>query len=127
MHFRIHPKLVRDSLLEAEKLADIIHENEKEFIKKLRIIDTNRYYVRFGYKSLMGFCNKGLNFSKTQSQRLVTQVRRNEPTSNIETKASSMSETKASQIIQPVTLYTLHLFTDAELSENSVATRGIEN
>lgn len=75
-NFYIHPKIVRDSLLQATELADHIHLSEAELIKRLSEIDQKRFYVRFGYKSLMGFCQHGLKFSKMQSQRIVTNVRR---------------------------------------------------
>ena len=74
-HFSTHPKIVRDNLLAATELADQIQEIEKKLVKTLYDIDCQRFYVRFGYKSLMGFCNHGLKFSKTQSQRIVTRVR----------------------------------------------------
>lgn len=80
--FYTSSKLVRDSLNLAVVRADQIHEDEKKLIKILYEIDQNRFYVRYGYKTLMGFCNNALKFSKTQSQRLVTAVRRYEPTSN---------------------------------------------
>lgn len=96
-------KLVRDALLDAEKLADILHQNEKDFIKKLKVIDNNRYYVRFGFNSLMGFLNNGLNFSRTQSQRIVTQVRRYDPKLNTEIKSTDNDSWRTST--QPYTAY----------------------
>lgn len=78
IHFYTHPKTVRDSLLHAIEAADQIQEIERNLIILLYEIDQKRFYVRFGYKSLMGFCNQGLKFSKTQSQRIVTNVRRYE-------------------------------------------------
>lgn len=85
-HFKTDSKYVRDSLLRAVESADLIHENEKKLIDLLCEIDQQRFYVRFGYKSLMGFCNSGLKFTKTQSQRIVTIVRRSEPTSKLRTE-----------------------------------------
>lgn len=78
LHFYTHPKIVRDSLLHATEAADQIQEIEKKLVILLYEIDQKRFYVRFGYKSLMGFCMQGLNFTKTQSQRIVTNVRRYE-------------------------------------------------
>ncbi len=74
---------VRDSLNQAIKMADQILEDEAALVRILHQIDQHRFYVRYGYKSLMGFCQLGLRFSKTQSQRLVTVVRRYEPTAKI--------------------------------------------
>lgn len=82
-HFKTDSKYARDSLLRSVESADLIHENEKKLINMLCEIDQQRFYVCFGYKSLMGFCNSGLKFSKTQSQRIVTLVRRSEPTSKL--------------------------------------------
>ena len=83
MHFKTSGKIVRDSLLEVVALADDIFIKEEALVKALKNIDEQRFYVRFGYKSLMGFCNHGLKFSRTQSQRIATKVRRHEPTVNI--------------------------------------------
>lgn len=49
-------KSVRDALNEAVEKSDKIHKKEKELIFLLKEIDENRYYVRYGYKSLTGFC-----------------------------------------------------------------------
>ena len=83
--FYKNPKVVRDSLNEATDLADAILANERELIKKLVPIDRQRYYVRYGYRSLSGFCRDGLKLSKTQTQRIVTQVRRSEPWPSVPT------------------------------------------
>lgn len=76
-------KTVRDTLNVAAEKSDKIHQLEKELIELLKEIDEQRFYVRYGYKSLMGFCNFGLRFSRTQSYRIVTEVRRSETTVNI--------------------------------------------
>ena len=60
MHFKTSGKIVRDSLLEVVALADDIFIKEEALVKALKNIDEQRFYVRFGYKSLMGFCNHGL-------------------------------------------------------------------
>ena len=79
----------RDSLNRAVDVADRMQEYEKLLIEMLYEIDRNRYYVRYGFNSLLGFCNRALNLSRTQSQRIVTSVRRHvgnsqraEPTAN---------------------------------------------
>lgn len=77
------PKLVRDSLNGTIDLADQIHLLEQSLIARLYRIDQERFYIRYGYRSLTSFCLKDLKFSKTQTQRIVTQVRRHIPTSNI--------------------------------------------
>lgn len=76
-------KMVRDQLNEAIDLAAEIHKQEQILIQKLYWIDQKRFFVRYGFKSLTGFCRVALKFSKTQAQRIVTQVRRCEPTDNI--------------------------------------------
>ena len=84
--FYKNAKHVRDSLNEATDLADHILEQEAALIKKLVAIDRQKYFVRYGYRTLSGFCKDGLKFSKTQTQRIVTQVRRCDPTDDIVVK-----------------------------------------
>lgn len=80
MHFTISAKIVRDTLDEAVQVADKIHEKESNLILLLHQIDQERFYVRYGYKSLLGFCRSGLKFTKAQSLRLATAARRvNDP------------------------------------------------
>lgn len=74
--FKQDSKFVRDTLNEAVEKSDMIHSFERDLIALLKEIDQNRFYVRYGYNSLRGFCNFGLKFSRTQSQRIVTEVRR---------------------------------------------------
>lgn len=80
--FLINHRVPRNHLNEVIDLATSIQEQEAILIKKLVLIDNEKYYVWAGYNSLSGFCKFSLRFSKTQSQRLVTQVRRTEPTVN---------------------------------------------
>jgi hypothetical protein len=82
--YHYHPKIVRDTLNTAKNISEEILILEEKLIEYLIEIDEKRFFVRYGYKSLMGFCNHGLKFSRTQSQRLVTQVRRARPTVKIE-------------------------------------------
>lgn len=84
--------VVRNKLNEAIDLAAEIREKEQNLIHKLYFIDLQKFYLRYGYKSLSGFCKKDLKFSKTQTQRIVTQVRRCIPTANIGEKATPTSE-----------------------------------
>ena len=74
--YKQEPKYVRDTLNQARETADLIHQLEQKLIIQLREIDQKRLYVRYGFNSLMGFCRVGLKFSKLQSQRLATLVRR---------------------------------------------------
>lgn len=74
--FKQEPKIVRDTLNKAVEKSDRIHDFERDLIILLKEIDQNRFYVRYGYKSLRGFCNFGLKFTRTQAQRIVTEVRR---------------------------------------------------
>jgi len=84
-NFKIDAKKVRDSLRAATELADQIHDFEKKLILQLTEIDEHRYYVRYGFNSLRGYCNRGLLFSKTQSQRIATSVRQKNRISLVET------------------------------------------
>jgi len=74
--FKEEPKKVRDILNQATELSDQIHRYEMLLISLLVEIDHKRYYVRYGFKSLRGYCVQGLLFSKTQAQRVATRVRR---------------------------------------------------
>ncbi len=80
--FYHNPKVIRNALNEATDLAALIQEAERALIAKLYDIDQQKFYVRYGFNSLSGFCKGALKFTKTQTQRLVTQVRRYEPTAN---------------------------------------------
>lgn len=77
--FSYDAKVVRDKLNLAAETAAEIHVKEKSLIQILYQIDRKRFYVRYGFNSLMGFCQFSLKFSKTQAQRIVTAVRRYEP------------------------------------------------
>ncbi len=76
---KYHPKLVRDTLWAAIYKAREIHLLEHHLIVMLEEIDKKRFYVRFGCYSLKGFCEKKLGFTRIQSQRIVTAVRRLKP------------------------------------------------
>lgn len=80
---KYNAKVIRDTLNKAVEKSDKIHQLEKELIVLLKEVDEQRFYVRYGYKSLMGFCNFGLRFSRTQTYRIVTEVRRSLTTVNI--------------------------------------------
>lgn len=90
--FRIDAKLVRNKIRLAKAMADDIHLTERELIRFLGEIDRNRYYVRLGYKSLRGFCEKWLRFSMTQSQRLVTEVRRQQFSAEAITRSDDLKD-----------------------------------
>lgn len=77
------PKVLRQKHAEILELANRAHLAEVELIEALLEVDHYRYFVWLGYKSLRGYCTGALRFSKTQSQRIVTQVRRLEPTAPI--------------------------------------------
>lgn len=74
--FYIDAKLVRDSLNEVIGLSQDLQHQEYLLIEKLRVIDRRRFFVRYGYRSLRGFLVHCLYFSRTQAQRIVTEVRR---------------------------------------------------
>ncbi len=79
----VHPKIIRKLNQEAIYWADNILAAEEELIPVLQEMDRRRYYVRFGYKSLRGYCTKALLLSEIQSQRIVTRVRRTIPSPKI--------------------------------------------
>jgi hypothetical protein len=95
--FYENAKKIRDDLMSVVACADKVHQFEKDLIENLYQIDQKRLYVKFGYKSLRGFCINGLKFSKTQGQRIVMEVRRHQTTVNIgakrENKTSPSMET----------------------------------
>lgn len=70
------PKHVRDTLNHAFKVVQKVHQAENELIQLLFEIDQKRFYVRYGYNSLMGFCVNGLKFTRIQGRRIATLVRR---------------------------------------------------
>lgn len=73
--YSFEPHTVRNTLNDAVQTADKIHDLEKSLVDKLVEIDRHRYFVRFGYNSLRGFCVNGLRFTKNRAQGLVTKVR----------------------------------------------------
>jgi len=91
--YKHHPKVVRDALNEAIEKSDQIHSFERDLVILLKEIDEHRFYVRYGFKSLSGFCNYGLKFSRTQAYRIVSEVRRSLTTVNIRLEAPSDKST----------------------------------
>ncbi|AGH96229.1 hypothetical protein [Pseudobdellovibrio exovorus] len=88
--YHLSPKVVRDTIQKAVDQADELHRLEKELVELLWEVDQHRYYVRVGYNSLRGFCVGALLFSDTQAQRIVTSVRRYEPTPNFGQKSDTL-------------------------------------
>jgi hypothetical protein len=78
--YNISPKHVRDTLNSAVALSDEIAKKESELISMLIQIDQNRLFLRYGFRSLRPFCVKALRISRTQAQRIVTEVRRTQTT-----------------------------------------------
>ena len=74
---------VRTTLENSIFIADQLLANEKRLIHQLYEIDQKKFFILYGYKSLMGYCNFALRLSRTQSQRIVSNVRRYEPTVKI--------------------------------------------
>ena len=87
----ISGKLVRDKLNLAVEVADELHKSENDLVRILLEIDRNKFFIRVGFKSLSGFCHHGLHLSETQTQRIVTRVRRYEPTPNLRQQAEEAS------------------------------------
>lgn len=77
--FYIDAKLVRDQLNAAIIEAEQIHRLESALVQRLYRLDHRRFYVRYGCNSLHRFCVRSLKFTRTQAQRIVTQVRRYDP------------------------------------------------
>jgi hypothetical protein len=69
-----HPH--RDQYWALAAIADRMIEDEDELVRSLVPFDERRIFVRFGFKSLRTYCTTALRLSKTQSQRIVTRVRR---------------------------------------------------
>ncbi len=78
--YQTHPKFVRDTLNSAVEKSDELLAKERELISLLTLIDQNRFYLRYGFRSLRPFCVKALKFSRIQAQRIVTEVRRTQTT-----------------------------------------------
>ncbi len=70
------PHIFREAFWKIASCADEMSEREDQLVKLLAKFDERRFYVYFGYKSLSGFCAQALKLSRTQSQRIVTRVRR---------------------------------------------------
>ncbi len=70
------PGLLREELRKIRVAAAKHHRAEKNLVRHLYLADVNRLYVWLGYKSLTGYCVHALQISRTQTQRLVTRVRR---------------------------------------------------
>ena len=85
-----YDKTIRTTLNNAVDLAMETHNKEKDLIRQLYFIDQKRYYIFYGLKSLTGFCLKGLRLTKTQAQRIITQVRRYEPKTTSGKKRAAM-------------------------------------
>jgi hypothetical protein len=81
--FKYQPALLRHKLREARRISRKVHDAEKELIDLLCEFDEHRYFVRGGYRSLRRYCIHGLKFTRTQAQRIVTQVRRYSTTFDI--------------------------------------------
>jgi hypothetical protein len=87
-------KIARDTVLDAIEKSDHILYLESDLVQRLYHIDQKRFYVWFGYKSLQGFCIHALRLTRTQSQRVVTLVRRYEPTVNIGKKGNTNEQSR---------------------------------
>lgn len=81
--FKYQPALLRHKLREARRISRKVHESENELIALLREFDEHRFFIRAGYRSLRTYCIRGLKISRTQAQRIVTQVRRLQTTFDI--------------------------------------------
>lgn len=87
--FNYNPKYVRDTLNKAIEQAEQLHHCESNLILVLTEIDKHRLFTRYGFKTLRGFCTKGLGFTKIQAQRIVLQIRRSQTTVDIGHKTTT--------------------------------------
>ena len=71
-----HFKDIRDLHREAICTGDRMHQAEMELIELLAFIDRDRTFITLGPKSLRGYIESALRFTRPQSQRLATLVRR---------------------------------------------------
>ena len=97
--FYYEPKFVREKLREAGLTAKQIHDHEDALIQQLIEIDTNKFYLRVGLRSLTSFVRKGLRFGETQTQRIETRVRREQQMSRNKAQVSHA----AREVFQPDT------------------------
>jgi hypothetical protein len=74
--FGTDPQRLRDQYWDTVAIAERLLADEDELIEALKPIDARRVFVIFGFKSLRTFCVTALRLPKTQSQRIVTRVRR---------------------------------------------------
>jgi hypothetical protein len=70
------PRDIRSAYKRTKAITSAIKKLELDLVCELAVIDKRRYYVRLGIKSLRGYCYKFLRFTRPQSQRLATLVRR---------------------------------------------------
>ena len=75
LHYHLDPRYLRDTLRKATRLAENVHRAETELAELLREIDLDRIFVRYGHRSLRGYCIGDLNFTKAQAQRLTVMAR----------------------------------------------------
>jgi hypothetical protein len=83
--FYCDPHDIRGALSVASQNAKRLHQAELDLIVSLEEVDQDRLFVWLGYRSLKSYCVRALKLTRTQAQRIVTQVRRSEPTSKIGT------------------------------------------
>lgn len=72
------PRDIRSAYKRTKAITSAIKKLELDLVSELADIDKRRYYVRLGIKSLRGYCYKFLRFTRPQSQRLATLVRRHQ-------------------------------------------------
>ncbi len=82
--YHSEPRYIRKILNNARESADQMKLAEQKLVEVLREVDNNRFYVWLGFKSLQGYCVHFLKLGRTRSQRIVTRVRRLDPTVKIE-------------------------------------------
>ena len=85
------PQFVRDTLNSSIDLMTEFVTAEIRLIQYLALIDQNRFFIRYGYKSIRGYCMGALKLTKTQSQIIIIKIRRFQTNSDNHCKNSKIS------------------------------------
>ncbi len=79
LFFAENKRPFRELLYETQRVAAEMLALEVQLIELLKKIDQRLWYKFYGFNSLTRFCTFSLKLSRTQTQRIVTRVRRTAP------------------------------------------------